>query len=164
MLPFHQCIDEGGASGVIIEVFEVHLEEVDLLLHLLENNPVVPVLAGLLENSHEEELVQTTDLVNVHEDRLRLLPSYDLLVQQGSLEVRNHDAEVSNVVLFGLEQLSDDHPALEEIFHHLSHALTREDPAKQGLNLDYCLGLAKRGVGLHGIILWEEIIKKTTTG
>jgi hypothetical protein len=80
VLPLHQRIDEGGTVRVIIQVFEVHLEEVDLLLHLLEDDLVVPVLAGLLENSDEEELIQTTDLIDVHEDSLRLLTSYDLLV------------------------------------------------------------------------------------
>lgn len=123
VLPLHELIDEGGTIRVIIQVFEVHLEEVDLLLHLLENDLVVPVLAGLLENSDEEELIQPTDLIDVHEDRLRLLAGDDLPVEQGSLEVGNDDAEVPDVVLLGLEQLPDDHPALEEIFHHLFHTL-----------------------------------------
>lgn len=125
MFPFHQCIDEGGTSRVVIQILEVHLEEMHFLLNLLENDLVMPVLACLLENSHEEELIQTTDLVDVNEDRLRLLTSYDLLVQQRHLEVRHHDAEVPDVVLLGLEQLLDDHPTLEEIFDHLLHAITR---------------------------------------
>jgi hypothetical protein len=50
--PFvHECVNSVGAVCVIIEIVEIHLEKMHFLLDLLEDDLVVPVVAGLHKNS-----------------------------------------------------------------------------------------------------------------
>ena len=66
--PLHKLINQGGADGVIVEILEVHLEEVHLFLDLLKDDLIVPVVPRFLEDSNEEEFIQFPYLVDVHED------------------------------------------------------------------------------------------------
>lgn len=112
----HKFIDKRGTGGVIIEILEVHLEEMHFLLHLFEDDLIVPVVPCFLEDSHEEEFIQFADLIDVHENGLRFLTSDDLSVEQRCLEIRDDNAEIPDVALLGIQELLDDHPAFEEVF------------------------------------------------
>lgn len=74
-----------------------------LFFNLIEDDLEVPVLAGCLEDSRKEEFVQLSDLVDVHEDGVGLLPSDDLLVDQGGLEIGDDDAQIPDVILLGIK-------------------------------------------------------------
>lgn len=63
-----------------------------LFLNLIEDDFEVPVLAGCLEDGGKEEFVQLSDLIDVHEDGIGLLSADDLLIDQGSLEIRDDNA------------------------------------------------------------------------
>ena len=48
---FHQAVDDIWTFGVIIEVFEVHFEEMYLFFYFLEDYLVVPVVPCSFEDS-----------------------------------------------------------------------------------------------------------------
>ena len=92
VLPLAEFVEEGVGEGKVVEVLEVEFEEVDLLLHLVEYDPVVRVVLGLVEYGGEKELIQLPDLVHVGKERPCLLPAYYLLLQQFALEIGYHQA------------------------------------------------------------------------
>lgn len=97
-----------------------------LFFNLLKDDLKVPVVPGLLEDSHKEEFIQFPYLVDVHEDGEGLLASDDLAIEHGRLEVGDNDAQISDVALLCVQELFDDHLALEEVFHLAAHLRTRQ--------------------------------------
>jgi hypothetical protein len=134
----HQAIEGGGAFGVVVEVVEVHFEEVDFFFYLFEDDLVVPVAACLFEDSRKEELIEAANLIDVHEDGLRFLAADDLFVEEGRLEIGDDDAEVPDVVLLSIQQLLDDHFAREKVLYCLLYTLSGLHSSETGL--DYCGG------------------------
>lgn len=63
---------------VVIEILEVHLEEMDLFLHFLENDLIMPVVLSYLENCGKKELIQSTNLVDIAKNYVRLFFVNDL--------------------------------------------------------------------------------------
>lgn len=162
-LSFHEGIDNGGTSGIVVQVFKVHFEEVDLLFHFLENDLIVPVSFGFFEDSHEEEFVEAPYLVDVHEDGMGFFLGDDLFVEERCLKVRNYYAEISDIIFLGFQQLSYDHLPLEKIFDYPSHSRTGEHTPDETLYLGCCLVLENGWVCLHmiNIIILTVIIITT---
>jgi hypothetical protein len=65
---------------------------VDLFLNLLEDDLIVPIVAGLFEDSCKKKLIQTSNLIDVNKDSLSFFPTDNFLVDQGRLEIRDDDA------------------------------------------------------------------------
>lgn len=107
-----------------------------LLLYLLKDDLVVPVITGLHENSGKEKFIQSTNLIHIHENSLRLLKSDDLFVEKWRLEIRSEHTKIANVILLGVQQLLDDHLSREKILEYLLDAKTGIHSSEEALDSD----------------------------
>lgn len=55
------------------------------------------------------------------------------------MEIRDHDAEIPDVALLGIQELLDDHSALEEVFDLAAYEGTGEHAADEGLDFSGCV-------------------------
>jgi hypothetical protein len=113
----HEVVDLVLAQLIVIEILEVYLEEMNLLLHLLEDNLVVRVIVHQLENSRKKQFVQPTYLVDVRKYYLCLLFVYDPFAQHTHFEVGNHHTQIANVSFFRVHHLLYYQTARSRIFY-----------------------------------------------
>jgi hypothetical protein len=78
---FHQFIYCIGAICIVIEIFKVHFEEMNLFFYFFKDYLVMPIIIGLFKDSCKKKLIQTPNLINVHENNLRFLSADDLFVE-----------------------------------------------------------------------------------
>ena len=148
----HQLVDQERADGVIVEILEVELEEVYLFFYFVEDDLKVPVLAGCLEDGGKEEFIQLSDLIDIHEDGVGLLPANDLLIDQWRLEIRDDDAQISDIVFLGIKKFLYDHFPTVKVLCHPLDPLAGEHALYQSLDFD-CGFSMFRIIGLHAQLL-----------
>lgn len=64
---FHELVNGGGTDSIVVKILKVHFEEVYLLLYLLKDNFIVPVIFSLLKDSDKEELIESSNLIDIDE-------------------------------------------------------------------------------------------------
>lgn len=97
--------DQIASQREIIQILDIDPKEENIVEHIGKDDQIRVIIGKVVVDNGKEDIVKFPDLIDIGKKFTSLLQSQDPTRLHPHFEIRNNEAEIPNVVLFGLDEL-----------------------------------------------------------